>query len=848
MKKRSAVSRQRSATRRGKTAHRAASPKTQRPEVGRITREHDEYGAMWLGEITPERIKSVLRTAAEGYPADQDELFNRMLETDGRLASVWRTRRLALTGLDWQLQPATAQTRDPRLDPKRAEAVCDYCREALADIAGLDAAINHLAEAIGRGISVVEMEYDGQSPVAAWTVGVDQLSGDSRDLSRLRIRTLESGWDGLPADEFPAGKFLCHNPDTIGGNRFRGGLLRASTFGYLAKHLGLRWWLIALELFGMPITIGKYSPSATSAEKTAMLDMIRTMGINRGGIFPVGSEVELLEAMKGSTSGEWPHERMAAFVDQEFAVEFLGASLTTQVGETGGAFAAAKVHDEVRGDLLAADIRGEGTTVREQLLVPLCVMKFGEDGRRYAPLFGRVIEEAKDRQAQALLISTAVNELGAEVPASVVETELGVPLVEEADREAALAGRAVGFQPSAFSQRGEHRLLAGARHGDATPCGCQEEGRLSAHSALSTIAKRGSAIGRLSAWIVAAVFASTAHSQNVIAAVQGMIERRERDKAGALSYPLSSPSSSPLSYPEELPGMIDTLPIEDLAELQRQFILAGRLAGMAEARGKIESRNAETPRRRDAERPRRRNSRAVMSAHAERIDFPALPFVEAIVMLRDRLKLTPEQFESLDAQARSRAFRVAGIWNMQMLADIHAALTASVERGETARDFRLALPQTAEQRGWTGENPWHASVVHFQNFAMAHAAGRLGEYTDYGVESWRFVSTGESCPICQPLIGKVFRMSDRRYYPPLHFWCDCEEEPVFEGEALPGEIGDSADVANPALDAERSRQSGFKWDPGQYTNLEPVDLARFPEPLRAAFENYARTNDWEVAE
>lgn len=331
-------------------------------------------------------------------------------------------------------------------------------------------------------------------------------------------------------------------------------------------------------------------------------------------------------------------------------------------------------------------------------------------------------------------------------------------------------------------------------------------------------------MGKLSAWIVAAVFASTAHSQNVIAAVQGMIEKR-RDSQAALA---------------DLPSMIESLPVEDLAELERQFLLAGRLAGMEWARAKVESRNVETP--------RRRNNRAAMSAHADRIDFPSLPFVEAITMLRDRLNLTPEQFEELDAQARSRAFRVAGVWNMQLLADIHNALTASIERGETVRDFRLALPQMGEQRGWTGENPWHASVVHFQNLAMSHAAGRLAEYTDYGVESWRYASVGDSCPICAPLIGKVFRMSDRRFYPPLHFWCDCEEEPVFEGETLPGEIGDSAEIDNPAMDAEQARPSGFKWDAGQYANLEPVDLSRFPEGLRAAFEGYAKENDWEIAE
>jgi phage gp29-like protein len=802
---------------------RRVAGRAERPEAGRITRTHDQWGEiLWLSDITPDRIKSVLREAAYGQPADQDELFNRMLETDPRLASVWRTRKLAMTSLDWELRPASGVGRDPRINPKQAEDVAAYCRELLADIAGFRAALKFLAEAIGRGTAVCEIEYDGQVPIAAWPVGASQLSTDSMDSTRLRVRTTDSGWVGLPVDGFPAGKFLCHTPDTIGGNRFRGGLLRACVLDYLCKHLGRRWWIIALELFGMPISVGKYGPSATAAEKSAMLEMIRDMGVNRGGIFPVGSEVELIEAMKGASSGGWPHERMVAHVNEEYAVEFLGATLTTQVGETGGAYAAARVHDQVREDLRDDDIANEGDTVREQLLVPLCVMEFGEAGRALAPYFSRVIEEATDRQATALLISTAVNDLGAQIPASVVSTELGLPLVEGTDETEALAGRAVsagfGAMKALTAKDGGGRMK--------DECGC----RLSAHSALTTIAKRGSAIGRLSAWIFAAVFASTAHSQNVIAAVQGMIEKR-RDSQEALA---------------DLPEMIDALPVEDLAELQRQFILAGRLAGRYEARMKAEGGRMKARSRRGSSASSFSLQPSSLSAHADRIDFPSLPFVEAINMLRDRLRLTPEQFEGLDAQARSRAWRVAGVWNMQLLADIHNSLTASIERGETARDFRLALPQMGEQRGWTGENPWHASVVHYQNLAMSHAAGRLAEYTDYGVESWRYASVGDSCPICAPLVGKVFRMSDRRFYPPLHFWCDCEEEPVFEGEALPGEVGDSADVDNPALDAEQDRPSGFKWDPGQYANLEPVDLARFPVGFRAAFEDYARANDWEV--
>lgn len=142
-------------------------------------------------------------------------------------------------------------------------------------------------------------------------------------------------------------------------------------------------------------------------------------------------------------------------------------------------------------------------------------------------------------------------------------------------------------------------------------------------------------------------------------------------------------------------------------------------------------------------------------------------------------------------------------------------------------------------------NPWHADLVHYQNFAMAHGAGRLREYQEFGVEAWRFVANGESCPICEPVIGRVFALTDRRFFPPLHFFCDCEEEVVFEEELQPGEVQDSSRVDNPAFVRQQARPSGFKWDPASYGNLEPVRLGRWPAELQGPIRALGGRLGWE---
>jgi phage gp29-like protein len=768
---------------------------------------------LFSGELTPQRALAILHTAAHGAPRDQHELFDTMLETDGHLRSVWATRRLAVTGLDWELVPANEVGKNPRVNEDAAGRVRDYCADAISEIDGLEGALCHLNEAVGIGTAAAELVWDKGVPVAIEPIEHVLLQGDMREPRRLRIATDEDHAGILP-DEFPGGKFIVHTPESLGGSRFRGGLLRAAILNYMAKRFGRKWWFVCLELFGMPITIAKYGDGETPEVKQQMLDMIKSLGIARGGIFPSAAEVQLVEYSK--KGGEWPYGPMMEYLDSELSKEFLGQTLTTQMDASAGSFAATKVHDDVRADLRDDDIRKEGSTIREQLLVPMAVYKFGEEGRRNAPYFRRVIEESKDLLASAGLASIAVNELGAEINGSFIEDELGLRLSNPSDRNRPLPGRRGGFG-SAFGDLSASRV---GGHPPGCRCGRQEI-ELVGHGVLRDIARRrGTAVAKAVGWVFSAVIASSTHTANVMAAI---------------SEVLADQSTLQQSL-DDLPAAFASLPIDDMIRLENELIAASLLAGRAHARGKVTANAAG-----------RAGNGIDIQAHAE-INFEKIPFVQAVESLQDRLGLRPEDFEALDAQARSRAWRVAGVWNMQLLAMVHRELVASIAAGETSRDFRNRVPFMAERNGWSGENPWHADIVQYQNFAMGHAAGRLTEYRDFGVNAWRFVANGPSCPICDPLIGKVFAMSDRRFFPPLHFWCDCEDEPMFDDEFNAAQVTRSGDVNNPDFDQQRAQPKGFRWDPAEFANLEPLKMSGFPDQLKPAFRAFAEAQGWEIEE
>jgi phage gp29-like protein len=249
------------------------------------------------------------------------------------------------------------------------------------------------------------------------------------DVNRLRILTDAAPREGI---EPPPHKFIVHTPHNVSGHSQRGGLLRVTAMAYLAKSLSLKDWMIYAEVFGMPVRIARYEPTATPEEKRELLHMLQTLGSQAAGIFSRAVELELVEA--GRSNFESPYERLIDFLNREMSKAWLGQTLTTDISGQRGALAATQVHNEVRRDILSDDIRKEGRTIRRDLLTPMTRLQFGLDAP--VPYFRRRIRRADDAKDLSALLKVAVNELGMNVPASWAHDMLGVP--ESSDPAGAL--------------------------------------------------------------------------------------------------------------------------------------------------------------------------------------------------------------------------------------------------------------------------------------------------------------------------------------------------------------------------------------------------------------------------
>lgn len=178
---------------------------------------NDKYSTYPSNGLTPRRLARIFRAADEGDVREQMEMFEEMEEKDTHLFSQLQTRKLAVTGLDWEVQPFS--------DDERDKTIAEFIRDQLKNIEKFDDILMDLLDAIGKGISVMEIEW-----------GVKEGHNVIEDITYVHPKKLI--WDSLTDEmkictkEFPSGvafpenKFVIHRYKAKSGHESRNGVLR----------------------------------------------------------------------------------------------------------------------------------------------------------------------------------------------------------------------------------------------------------------------------------------------------------------------------------------------------------------------------------------------------------------------------------------------------------------------------------------------------------------------------------------------------------------------------------------------------------------------------------------------
>lgn len=373
----------------------------------------DRYSSYPGSGLTPEKLQRIFRAADAGDIRQQVELYEEMEEKDAHLASLLQTRKAAVQGMKYRVLPYS----QGRAEQQAAELVA----EVVAAVE-FDRIVVELLDALGKGFAVSEIlwEIDRERVVVA----------DIRQIPPKRISFREGdepvlmGEDGLTPVAVPPWKLIMHRHWLRSGSVVRGGVLRCIAWVYLFKNYALKDWAIFNEVFGMPLRVGKYEPTATPEDREALARAVAALGSDAAAVIAKNMEIEFVEAGGRDGGRGNPFLAMAEFCNQEMSKAILGQTLTTEVSPRGGAYAAARVHEQVRRDLVQSDADNLAATLRTQLFRPLVGFNFGWDCG--VPLLHFYQEDQQDLKAMSEAYRN-LHEMGVQIPEEHVAEVFGLP-------------------------------------------------------------------------------------------------------------------------------------------------------------------------------------------------------------------------------------------------------------------------------------------------------------------------------------------------------------------------------------------------------------------------------------
>lgn len=347
--------------------------------------------------LTPEKLAKIFREADCGYTSRQMELFEEMEEKDPHLFSQLQTRKNAVCGLDWEIIAYSEDSKD--------KEIAEFVKDTIKNIKDFDSSLLDLLDAIGKGVSFLEIK---------WKLSNGYLKVENLKYihpkhiywedEKLKIIT-KGNLSGMYVNEVQENKLIIHRYKARSGHESRAGLLRVVAWMYLFKNYTLKDWVTFIEKYGMPILLGEYDESSSEEDKGALMEALINIGTDSAGIISRNTKVNVIDNDKKSSADIF--ENMARFCDEQISKAILGQTLTS---DSGGSYAQAKTHNEVRRDLTSADCKALANTIKEYLIKPIVVLNFGEECN--IPEFVFDFEEAEDLLKTAEIYSKLKNELG----------------------------------------------------------------------------------------------------------------------------------------------------------------------------------------------------------------------------------------------------------------------------------------------------------------------------------------------------------------------------------------------------------------------------------------------------
>lgn len=213
-------------------------------------------------------------------------------------------------------------------------------------------------------------------------------------------------------------------------------------------------------------------------------------------------------------------------------------------------------------------------------------------------------------------------------------------------------------------------------------------------------------------------------------------------------------------------------------------------------------------------------------------------FDEAIAWFGNRVKMTRQERDALEAKARRQAFFVSGVSQLDIITDAWQAIDDALSNGTTFEDFKREIGAKLEAawRGSVDDPAWRLETIFRTNVQGAYGAGRYEQATHEDLLEdrpvWMFdaILDGRETEICRACDGTKLPADDpwwKTHLAPLHYNCRSGFITLTEKEA--GRIT----LVKPTVKA----QNGFGAAPDDGEAIEQwaaQKVANAPAPVQAA--------------
>ncbi len=365
-----------------------------------------------VNTLDPSRLATAFAAADQGFITDQAALFELVEEQDPHIFAELAKRRRSVTGLGWQLNPPKEASQS---EINRTVELADMLRA----IPNFEDAQYDLTDAIGKGLSALEIDWKTGStwlPRALHWVPQRMFQVD-RDTGAIQLLKM-----GQP-EALREWGWVVHEHRAKSGYIEQAALFRVLAWTYAYKAYNIRDMQRFLEVYGLPLRLGKYPAGIGQKQRDELVKAVRNIGHDGAGVVPSTMSIDFVQATKSGTVDDFLSA--IAYWERKQSMAILGGTLTSQPDGKTSTNALGAIHDKVRREIMLHDVRQIEPTINNQIVRPIVLIN-GMFPADRLPTFGYQTEETVD-QAKMVDVLIKAADVGMEIDVDWAHQTMQIP-------------------------------------------------------------------------------------------------------------------------------------------------------------------------------------------------------------------------------------------------------------------------------------------------------------------------------------------------------------------------------------------------------------------------------------